>query len=60
MRDVDQYCSGISNGSQRPQSPRSLPTEVSESQDFYAKNPKIYAKIYEDILLDMEKMVDSV
>ena len=31
MRDVDQYCSGILNGSQRPQYPRSLPTEVSES-----------------------------
>ena len=34
MRDVDLYCSGILNGSQRPQFPRSLPTEVSESQDF--------------------------
>ena len=35
-------------------------SQISESQEFYAKNPKIYAKIYEDILLDMEKMVDSV
>ena len=34
--------------------------QISESQDFYAKNPKIYAKIYENILLDMEKLVDSV
>lgn len=35
-------------------------SKISESQDFYAKNPKIYAKIYENILTDMEKLVDSV
>tara|TARA_B100001057_G_scaffold125250_1_gene123937 strand:+ start:103 stop:534 length:432 start_codon:yes stop_codon:yes gene_type:complete len=35
-------------------------SQISESQDFYAKNPKIYAKIYENILTDMEKLVDSV
>lgn len=33
---------------------------VLKSIDFYAQNPKIYSKIYESILLDMEKMVDSI
>ena len=33
---------------------------VLKSIDYYAQNPKIYSKIYESILLDLEKMVDSV
>ena len=33
---------------------------VIKSIDYYAQNPKIYSKIYESILLDLEKMVDSV
>jgi|TARA_B100000530_G_C15811539_1_gene429793 hypothetical protein len=31
-----------------------------KSINYYAQNPKIYSKIYESILLDMEKMVDSI
>ena len=33
---------------------------VIKSINYYAQNPKIYSKIYESILLDMEKMVDSI
>ena len=33
---------------------------IKKSQDYYAQNPKIYTEIYESVLMDMERMVDSI
>ena len=33
---------------------------IKKSQDYYAQNPKIYTEIYESVLIDMERMVDSI